>query len=489
MPVDAIVQTPFGTLEGRRAGGVTRFGRVPYSAPRLGPDRFGLPTGPLPWPDLRDATGSGAVPPQLPSRLDGVMGVYDCLQDEDCLHLDIWRPDGAAGSAPVLVFIHGGAFMTGGGSMPCYDGGALARRTGMVVVTVSYRLGILGFMPVPEFGAVNLGLHDQVAALRWVRAAIGAFGGDAANVTVAGQSAGAFTIAAMLGTPVGRGLFDKAILMSAPLGLPLRTAAESTGFRAALLREMGHEPEDLEALRSAPVAGMLQALARLGRRQNPAPGQIAPPFMPVIDGDLIPRDPILSIRQGSAAWCPTLIGVTREEHGSFHVAGSSLDTLSEAGLLAVFAAEYGDQAPAKLAEARAGRVPATPRTLVCDLRSDLDFVRDSRDFAASQFRHGQRASYAYQFDWPSPMPGLGAGHCLDLPFLFGNPALWETMPMVRGADRAEVEGLSALMQGAFAAFARTGAPAGEGLAPWPAHGPSRAVLHFDRKTTAMGLID
>ncbi|WP_417626007.1 carboxylesterase/lipase family protein [Pararhodobacter aggregans] len=491
MPDQILRQTPFGSLSGATSGGVTRFHRVPYSQPRLGVDRFARPTEPPVWHGIRDATRPGPVPPQLPSRLDGVMGIYDCAQDEDCLHLDIWQPEGLSAPAPVIAFIHGGAFMTGGGSMPCYDGAALARATGCVVVTISYRLGILGFLPVEEAGALNLGLHDQIAALRWIRQAIGAFGGDAGNVTAIGQSAGAFSIAAFMALPLGPSLFDKAVLMSAPLGIRLRTPAEAAGIRHALLRELGGAPGDLEPLRRAPVGDLLAALEALGRKAPPPaePGTITPPFMPVLDPELIPRDPLDALVEGAGAWCPVVIGVTREEHASFHMAGSPLDTLTEAGLGALFTREYGAEGPQRLAQARARRSPATPRTLVIDLRGELDFVAAAWTVAAAQVRHGQGASHAYRFDWQSPMPGLGAGHCLDLPFLFGTPALWEAMPMVRGAERAEVEGLSTLFQGAIAAFARSGSPSGPALPRWPAFGPDRTILQIDRLSAATRLCD
>lgn len=495
MPDQTLRQTPFGSLSGVAAEGVTRFHRIPYSQPRLGADRFARPTEPPVWKGIRDATVPGPVPPQLPSRLDGVMGVYDCAQDEDCLHLDIWQPEGASAPAPVIAFIHGGAFMTGGGSMPCYDGAALARKTGCVVVTISYRLGILGFLPVGDDSALNPGLHDQIAALRWIRQAIGAFGGDAGNVTAIGQSAGAYSIAALMVLPLGPSLFDKAVLMSAPLGIRLRTPAEASGIRHALLRALGRAPEDLSALREAPVGALLAVQEALGRQAPPAaPGDIAPPFMPVLDPELIPRDPLDALAEGAGAWCPSIIGVTREEHASFHLPGAPLDRLTESGLAAAFTAEYGDEGPQHLARARARRSPATPRNLMIDLRGELDFVAASWAAAAAQAERGQAgqgqgASYAYRFDWQSPLPGLGAGHCLDLPFLFANPALWSTMPMVQGADRAEVEGIAALMQGAIAAFARTGRPTGPALPAWPPFAPGRSVLRIDRLTEAAGLSD
>ncbi|WP_316208029.1 carboxylesterase family protein, partial [Bradyrhizobium sp. SZCCHNR3008] len=178
------LETPFGRLRGARSEGVTAFRRVPYAEAPVGPLRFEMPSVPPRWGGVRDAVAAGPIPPQNPSRLDVVMGTYDVEQSEDCLHLDVWTGHAAGDRAPVLVFIHGGAFMTGGGSLPCYDGGILAKDNGLVVVNVSYRLGILGFFPHPGLGGLNLGLHDQVAALRWIAQAISVFGGDPQRITV-----------------------------------------------------------------------------------------------------------------------------------------------------------------------------------------------------------------------------------------------------------------------------------------------------------------
>ncbi|MBS1210074.1 MAG: pnbA 1 [Proteobacteria bacterium] len=477
MSEDIVIKTPFGEVLGTRTDGVSCFRRLPYSEPCTGENRFAKPSKPPCWDECFDARAAGPVAPQLPSRLDAVMGAYDVPQDENCLHVDIWTPHSPDAHAPVLVFIHGGAFMTGGGSLPCYDGHALAKQTGLVVVTVTYRLGALGFMPMPEFNAINLGLHDQIAALRWINQAIQAFGGDPEHVTIAGQSAGAYSIAAMLGTDISRGLFNQAILMSAPLGLTLKTADDST-VRTALLHELGYNASQLDKLREIPVETMLKALARMQKTPSAYLGDVTPPFMPVIDGDLIPRNPLQALLEGRAVWCKTIVGITRDEHASFSIGGSALDDLSEEDLLAIFERQFGKDGKRMLEETRAKRVPTTSRMIVCDMRSDVDFIAPSYAFAHEQWKHGQMSTYAYQFDWQSPLPGLGAGHCLDLPFLFNNPPVWNRTPMLDGADPTEVQDLTWRFQGALAAFAKTGNPNGQGLPYWPEYAESKAVLHF-----------
>ena len=482
------IDTPFGRLRGATSEGVTAFRRVPYAEAPIGAKRFDMP-GPAPrWSGVRDATLPGPIPPQLPSRLDAVNGVYDAEQSEDCLHLDIWTGHSANDRAPVLVFLHGGAFMTGGGSLPCYDGETLAKENGLVVVNITYRLGILGFWPGADFGGLNLGLHDQIAALRWIKQAIGCFGGDPNRITVAGQSAGAFSIAAMLGTDLGRDLFNRAILMSAPVGIRLRNVDQAKPLAAILLDTLGLKPNETDKLRTMPIAQIHAGLRALQKRPPAVPGDITPPFMPLLDGSLIPRDPIEPLLDGSSGWCEMVIGVTREEYAAFSVSNPGLDELSDENLLALFKARLGESANVALERIRAQRVPATPRAILGDFHSEQTFIEPSLEIAATRSRAGQ-STFAYIFDWQSPNPAMGACHCIDLPFLFGNLDVWKAAPMLHGADWRAVRELSQLFRGALAAFAEHGDPNGNRLPKWPSHESGRAVLHFDRRITASGWID
>lgn len=488
MAAEITVNTPFGGLRGQMVDGISCFRNVPYAEQPTGARRFALPGAPPRWAGLRDATLPGAVPPQLPSRLDGVMGSYAADQDEACLHLDIWSPVAPDASVPVLVFIHGGAFMTGGGSLPCYDGAMLARNTGLVVVTITYRLGAFGFMPLPGIAPPNLGLLDQIAALRWIGQAIRAFGGDPAAVTVIGQSAGAFSIAAMLANPSCKGLFRRAVLMSAPLGLKLRRVEEALPVGRAILAVTGRDPGALDALRTLPVEDVLAGLRELQRSPPPAPvpGDVTPPFMPVIDGTVLTGDPMEAIRAGTGGWCDTIIGVTREEYGAFALGNPVFRDLTDAALEQEFSRIFGDKAPAALARARARRAPASPGAVLADLRADEGFVDASLEFARLQGEFGAN-SYMYQFDWQSPRAEIGACHCIDLPFLFGNLETWRAAPMIQGARDRELQDLSRQMQGAVAAFARSGDPNGEDLPVWSPFGARAVQLHFDRQSRSYAI--
>lgn len=491
MTNEIILETPFGALKGVKRDGVAAFHRVPYARPISGERRYQLPGEPLHWSGLLEASQTGIVAPQLPSRLDAVMGVYPMTLDEDCLHLEIWSPVAPDASVPVLVFVHGGAFMTGGGSLPCYDGALLAKNSGCVVVNINYRLGPLGFLSQSGFAPTNLGIHDQIAALKWIGQAIGAFGGNPDEITISGQSAGGFSIAVMLANPACKGLFKRAILMSAPLGLRLRKAEDAPPVARGMLEVLGYDPANLEPMRTIAADRFMEALRLLQQKPqaSPVPGDVAPPFMPVIDGDLIKRDPIDAIIDGEGSWCDTIIGITREEYGSFALGNPLFANFTDEQLKAEFVRVFGDGAEHALAVAKSRRAPAHPGAILADLRGDEAFNHLSAEFAAAQGRHGAK-SYMYQFDWQSLRPGLGACHCLDLPFLFGNVETWigAGAASIAGADLAELQDLSRTFQTALMTFVHAGSPEGEGLPAWPQYGENGTRLHFDRRVQAYASI-
>ncbi|GAB2818985.1 hypothetical protein GCM10027176_24290 [Actinoallomurus bryophytorum] len=244
-----MVHAPAGALRGVSTGTVTAFRGIPYA----GAERFAAPRPVPTWEGVRDAVRMGPAAPQPPSRLEGVMGPgSDLDQDEDCLSLNVWTPGGTG--LPVLVWLHGGAFTSGSGAEAWYDGALLAERGRLVVVTVNYRLGALGYLDLsPDFAPANLGLLDQIAALDWVRANIAAFGGDPERVTLAGQSAGALSALALSGHPAGRDLFQQVILQSTPTGVPPYDPREAAGIGRRLLDVLGLGAGEAERLRTVPV--------------------------------------------------------------------------------------------------------------------------------------------------------------------------------------------------------------------------------------------
>lgn len=473
-----VIDTPYGALIGTRSDGIVRVSRVPYAMPPVGQRRFRLPEPVRPWDKPLDCTRESAVPPQLPSRLAKVMGDYPARQNEDCLHLDIWLPENRSADTPVFVFLHGGAFMTGGGSLPCYDGALLAKGTAMIVVNVSYRLGALGFLPIKGVAPANLGLHDQIAALRFIREIAPALGGDAANITVAGQSAGALSIALLLAAPAHRTLFKRSIMMSAPLGLDLPTVEASERLGQDYMGALGLAPDDRAGIEAQPIERLIAAQLELLKANVGAPGDVTPPFLPVIDGEIVPVNPREALVGGAAADADVMVGTTREEMTAFHYGDEGLAKVADDVAVAAFRRRYGDEAERAMRDARARRMPGTGLALLGDLMTDTVFAEPSLAVARAHAEKG-RSPYVYRFDWQSPTPGIKACHCIELPFLFGNLDTWRTAPMLAGADMRELADLSRIFQGALAAFARSGRPEGQGLPAWPDHGTRRIVQHFD----------
>ena len=266
------------------------FRNVPYAASTAKALRFAPPQPASSWSGERDATSDGPIAPQNRSRLAHIMGDFERPQGEDCLSLTIWCPDPAPPLCPVLVWIHGGAFTTGAGSLPWYSGESFARG-GLVFVAVNYRLGALGFLALPGISSGNLGLLDQVAALHWVGENIAAFGGDPATVTVMGQSAGGGSIGALLAMPAARGLFRRAIMQSAALQRVNPSPDDAARGGRRFLEILGVAPDRPELLRDVPVNDLLTAQGELARVERRFADPVTP-FRPVLDGRVVTASPI-----------------------------------------------------------------------------------------------------------------------------------------------------------------------------------------------------
>jgi para-nitrobenzyl esterase len=305
----------------------------------------------------------------------------------------------------VLVWLHGGGFSSGSGAEAWYDGALLAERGPMVVVTVNYRLGALGYLYLsPEFAPANPGLLDQIAALGWVRENIAAFGGDPDRVTLAGQSAGALSSLALRGHPAGTGLFQQVILQSTPTGVPPYGPREAAGIGRRLLDVLGLHPGEAARLRTVPVPALLAAQGELARRMA-APLAVTPPFQLVADGG-VPAD----LLAGVPDTMPMLIGTARDEAWAFFP-GATADV------------------------------------------TERLFGHGSLRVAAQT-----RSAFAFQFDWSPPGSPFGACHCIELPFVFGDLDAWRASPMLSGADPADLRRLVEEVQHAWAAFVHTGSP-------------------------------
>jgi para-nitrobenzyl esterase len=460
-PMGPIVETRSGRVEGFASGGVLHFRGIPYARPPVGKRRFRAPEREEPWAGVRSAREFGASAPQRPLALPlPGMDVGPC--DEDCLTLNVTTPGPASGRLPVLVWIHGGGFVIGSGSQPLYDGTALARRGEVVVVTINYRLGPLGFLFLgdlcPELeGAVgNCGLRDQVAALEWVHENAAAFGGDPENVTIFGESAGGMSVATLLGMPAARRLFARAIAQS---GAAHNVHSRETATRVAeeVLGEIElPRARAAEALRALPPDKLLDLHQQTVLRLGSAVGLL--PFQPLVDGDSLPEQPLAALRDGHSAGVDLLIGTTRDEWRLFQFLDPSLAKLDEAGLEARLAAQHpGADAAALLATYRRLRPAARPQDLLFAIETDRVFrIPAIRVAEARAAQPG--ATYLYRFDWESPALGgaLGACHAVELPFVFG--ALGAPGAEFFAGKGPEAEQLCARTMDAWIAFARRGDP-------------------------------
>ncbi len=477
-----IVDTSYGRIQGAEDDGVSVYRGIPFAKPPVGPLRFRPPERLDPWPGVRDATRFGPGSYQAARPLAGILGILVPEQSEDCLTLNIWTPAaGAGGRRPVLVWIHGGAWVIGAGSERIYNGARLARRGDVVVVTVNYRLGPFGFLRGRELEAGldssgNEAMLDQVAALEWVRDEIAAFGGDPSNVTVLGESAGSVNAACLLTMPRARGLLHKAVLESGALNLtrPPDSALETT---RQILKELGIAVEQAHRLRDVPASDLVSA-------QNAIAGRmVIPPFSPVADGDLIPARPLAAIGAGSARGVPLIVGTNLEEMKLYRFLDPSLEALDQPGLVARCALLFPGTAPdgrpnaERAAEvyrsARAARgADASPVETWLAISTDHIFRAGALKLAELHAAHTPQV-YVYQFAWKAAVPGKpqGAIHALELPFVFGTLDTSEIGAIAGRSPAARA--LSDQIQDAWLAFARTGRPRSARLPDWAAYAPPR----------------
>lgn len=467
-------------MQGTTESGVAVFRGVPYAAAPVGPLRFGLPQPAPAWTGVRDATRHGPIAPQLPSRLRLAMGDFTREQSEDCLTLTIWTPAADTRRRPVLAFFHGGAFLSGAGSLDFYSGAVMARRGEMVVVGVNHRLGVLGFMALDGVSPPNLGLHDQIAALEWVHRHIADFGGDPDNITIAGQSAGGTTLLAMLAVPRARGCFRRGIVQSVPAERILRSPADARRLGEAMQAQLGIESRmEWQAARWQDIlAAQLKIMTAEAKFADPAP-----PFTPVADGRLL-GDALVSSAIAGACERDLMIGYTRDEMLAFYAVDERVRQCTAEQLQAKAAEYFGAAGPEAIEQYRRRAAGSGARGAPCDLlaamMADTSFAGCAHTLVERLAALG-RAPYLYRFDWAAPGNAFGACHCIELPFMFNNLDQWDA-PMLAGGDDAVIARLAEHVQDCWIAFARTGDPSHDGVGRWPAYTlQGRETMLFDVK--------
>ncbi|MEU1146725.1 carboxylesterase/lipase family protein [Streptomyces sp. NPDC005863] len=489
-----IVRTAQGAVVGARGEGYEVFRGIPYAAPPAGAARFAAPRPHTPWAGVRDATVPGPTAPQAGRDLgaidmspyfgpgwvrgEGFRGPGSRGQGfregdaEDYLTLDVWAPEPAGAGLPVMVFVHGGGFVAGSTRASLYDGAGFA-RDGVVLVTVNYRLGIAGFLDLP--GAPrNRGLLDVLAALRWVRENVAAFGGDPGRVTLFGQSAGATLTAAAVAAPESRGLVRRAIVQSGS-GLGAFTPQQAGRVREAVSAALGVAPH---ADAFAPVSDerLVEAAAGLGGIDLRTADAFDPlvrlsPFSVVAD-----RQPADAVAAGAGADVDLLVGTNAEEGNLYLVPSGAHATSTNADVRAV--AEASHPAPDVLLEAyRAAYPGAAPGRLRSAVLGDALFGAGSWALADAHADGSAGGTYSYLFAWRSRALGgeLGAAHTTELPFVFGaDPAPLRGPGALHGPGDPPA-GLAAHMRAAWIRFARTGDPG------WAAYDTrSRSTMVIDR---------
>ncbi|MDD9943100.1 MAG: carboxylesterase/lipase family protein [Myxococcales bacterium] len=475
------VATTYGMLAGDELEGLHRFRGIPYAAPPTGERRFAAPVAPESWSGVREALAFGGSAPQPIST--GVLPVG--RQDEDCLYLNVYTPAADDNKRPVMCFIHGGAFFLGSSSEDTYDGAPLVRRGDVVVVTLNYRLGALGFLDLGSHGGdgwgaqPNAGLLDQVAALRWVRDNIAAFGGDPDNVTIFGESAGAASVCALLAMPSAKGLYKRAIAQS---GHANRAhSPESAAQRAEMfLQALGLTRADAAQLRALPVDAILtaQATAQAGDLRA---------FGPVVDGEVIPELPLTHVLAGGARSIPLLIGTNRDESKLFvdprrpEIDDATLLRRAARLLPRVPESQVGELVETFRDSRRSHGLPHGNNDMLDALTTASTFRIPAIRLAEVQVAH-QPQTFVYEFDWRSPAwrGTLGAAHAIELPFVFGT--LGSAMVRLTGTG-PEAEALSERMMDAWLAFARTGDPSCGSVGDWPPYeAATRPTMIFDART-------
>jgi para-nitrobenzyl esterase len=467
------VAAPAGKVQGVAEGRVRAFKGIPYAQPPLGALRWKAPLTLPKWKGTRDAKQFGAACIQPKGRPDSIYFWNLPKVSEDCLYLNIWAPADAR-KAPVFFWIHGGALSGGSGGEPMYDGTRLAER-GIVVVTINYRMGPLGFLVHPALSAEsrrnvsgNYGLLDQILALRWVGKNIAAFGGDATNLTIAGESAGGLSVMYLMAAPEARGLFAKAVAQSAYMisAQELRAATHGgfSGEAVGLWLQEKAGAGDLAGLRSMDAQQVTDVAAANG-------------FFPffVIDGRVLPRQVVEVFDRGEQARVPLLAGFNSGEIRSLRVLAPPVPA-DAAAYEKEIRERYADQADAFLKLYPSGDLQES----IWATTRDALYGWTAERLVRKQTALGVPA-FLYLFDHGYPAAddkGLHAFHASELPYMFGTadrtPVNWPKIP-----DNAGERNLSEAMLDYWASFARSGLPTAAGQPQWPAYGMERAYMSFE----------
>lgn len=492
--VSTVIETPDGRIRGRSVSttgpDIEEYLGIPFASPPVGDLRFRPPAPVQPWQGVRDATRYGPGAPQNPDPVMVANGIGSPPWSEsECLNLNVWTPGRGGDRRAVMVWIHGGAYLSGSNAGGLSSGAELASNLDVVVVSVNYRLGILGFLHLGHVlgedyaDSANVAILDQIAALQWVRRAIGAFGGDPENVTVFGESAGGAAVATLLGTPQAKGLFHRAIVQS---GTAERARGEDASIAAttAVLASAGLDEARAPELIDMPIERLLEVQQKFCESEARGVIGISVPFQPLVGAAVLPISPLDSIRSGLNSQVDLLVGTNLNE-GSFFVDGPSGDERTPQQKVEVL-----------LDDDLEGRVtyPQYLEALSSTLGTDATEAQALESYLSDrQYRQptqrmldaragAEGRTYSYLFTWPSPLLGgrFGACHVLEVPFVLRQLHSPEAAGLV--GDSPPVP-LCDAMSEAWVMFARQGVPQSAGLPDWPQYSPpSRETMILDRES-------
>nr|WP_156181219.1 carboxylesterase/lipase family protein [Mycobacterium nebraskense] len=497
---DRVVETSFGPVRGADDGRISTWKGVRYAAPPVGDLRFRVPQPPERWTEVADATtfGPACLQPVFPNMpLD-----LGAPQGDDCLRLNIWASSDTepGDSKPAMVWLHGGAYVLGSGSQVLYDGRRLVGGGDVIVVTVNYRLGALGFVDLSSLDTgrrrfdSNIGLHDVLAALRWVRDNIVAFGGDPGRVTLFGESAGAGIITTLLAVPAAEGLFSAAIAQSSP-ATSVYDRDRGRRVASSLLDKLGIAESDAQRLLGVPDAAILSASQQVFDEvpvRNP--GTLA--FVPIVDGDLLHDYPVKLAQEGRSHPVPLIIGTNKHEAALFRLMRSPLMPITPHAITSMFsqiAAEQPDlqlPTPEEIGSAYTySRWRRKARSM--SIATDVGFRMPSVWLAEG---HSAVAPvYLYRFDYSTPLLKVllvRAAHATELPYVWGNLGAPKDPTLKLGGSKT-AKAVSKRMRTRWVNFAARSTPAGpDGEPDWrPYREADRACLIIDKRDTVAHDVD